>query len=58
VTRTAATGFDNEYAGRVAPAGIARIRHETLAVAIGSDALMYSAKRTGGDRHLESQIIG
>jgi diguanylate cyclase (GGDEF)-like protein len=25
---------------------------------VEADALMYSAKRTGGDRHLESLIIG
>ena len=25
---------------------------------VEADALMYSAKRTGGDRHLESQVIG
>jgi hypothetical protein len=25
---------------------------------VEADALMYSAKRTGGDRHLESLVIG
>jgi GGDEF domain-containing protein len=33
--RTATTGRDNEYAYGVTVAGIARIRHETMAVAIG-----------------------
>jgi PleD family two-component response regulator len=25
---------------------------------VDADALMYSPKRSGGDRHLESQVIG